>query len=422
MKKFLIIWAGEFVSNIGSGMTAFALAVYVLQMTKSVTWVSAVTLLAYLPTILLNPLGGVLADRFDRRLMMICGDLFSAFGLIYILFSIRSGSDSITPILVGVTINAVFVSLLDPSYKATITDLLTAEEFAKASGLVQIAGNAKYLISPALAGILLGIADIQLILMIDICTIFVTVLAVLAVRKSLAVKSQAAEKWNLLQDFKEGAAVIFQTKGVGLLVLLMALMCFFIGFIQTLMVPMILPLADAKTVGIMESVSALGMLGGSIVIGIKGIKKNHIRILTGSLALSGLFMALTGMSTHMTFILPACMLFFVTLPFVNTCADVLIRVSIPNQLQGRVWGLISLLTQIGYVAAYGLCGVLADQVFEPLLKEGGQLAPTIGQIIGTGEGRGIGLMLITAGILMAATAFIFGQRKSIRMIKVGEEL
>lgn len=167
MKKFLVIWAGELISCIGSGMTAFALSMCVYQMTGSVSYVSLVTLLAYMPTILLSPIGGVLADRYDRRLLMIIGDAFSGLGIAYILWQIQSGDFKIVPILAGVTFNAVFVALLEPAYKATVTDLLREEEFDKASGMVQMAENAKYLISPALAGVLLGIADIRLILVLE---------------------------------------------------------------------------------------------------------------------------------------------------------------------------------------------------------------------------------------------------------------
>ncbi len=88
MKKFMLLWIGELISSIGSGMTAFALSVYVYQMTGSVSYVSLITLLAYMPTILLSPVGGVLADRYDRRLLMIAGDGCSALGLLYILLSL----------------------------------------------------------------------------------------------------------------------------------------------------------------------------------------------------------------------------------------------------------------------------------------------------------------------------------------------
>lgn len=85
MQKFMIIWLGELISGIGSGMTAFALSIYVYQTTGCVSFVSVIALAAFLPTILLSPLGGVLADRYDRRLLMIIGDLCSGLGLLYVL-------------------------------------------------------------------------------------------------------------------------------------------------------------------------------------------------------------------------------------------------------------------------------------------------------------------------------------------------
>ena len=251
MKKFLLIWMGELISSIGSGMTAFALSMYIYEMTGSVSYVSLVTLFAYMPTILLSPIGGVLADRFDRRLLMIIGDACSALGLIYILWQIQFGSFRIIPILAGVAFNAIFVALLEPSYRATVTDLLTEEEFAKASGMVQMAGNARYLISPAVAGLLLGIADIRLILVIDIGTLVVTVLTTAIVRKTTK-KPIVKKEQGFIKEMKVGLDVITQNKGVLSLVIIMAFVCFFIGFVQTLSGPIVLVVSDARTVGIME--------------------------------------------------------------------------------------------------------------------------------------------------------------------------
>ena len=418
MKKFIILWLGEFISTIGSGMTSFAIGIYIYQLTKSVTLVSIATLLAYLPTILLNPLGGILADRYDRRLMMILGDLLSALGLLYILISINLGNNSVMPIFIGITISSVFISLLEPAYKATVTDLLTEDEYAKASGMVQIAGAAKYLISPAIAGIILSFSDIRIILIIDILTIFITVFSASYVRSAISIVKPNKDNFNFFKEFKEGFKALTVNKGVMDMIVLMGFMCFFIAFIQTLMTPMILAFADSKTLGIMESVSAIGMVVGSIVIGIIKIKKNYVRILVFSLIMSGIFMGLVGVTTNIIFILIACILFFSTLPFVNTCADVLIRINIPNEVQGRAWGIISVLTQVGYVAAYCVCGVLADKVFGPMLMEGGILAGTIGKIIGVGQGRGIGFMLIIAGIIMVITAFVLGNRKNIKQMEM----
>ena len=415
MKKFMMIWIGELISSIGSGMTAFALSIYVYQMTGSVSYVSMVTLLAYLPTILLSPLGGVLADRYDRRLLMIIGDLFSGLGLVYILFGIQAGTGSMLPILIGVTFNAVFVALLEPSYRATITDLLTQEEYDRASGMVQMAGNARYLLSPALAGILLALSDIRLILVLDISTFFVTITMVALVRKTLQ-KPVKKKTQGFLQEMKQGLSVITGNKGILSLVVIMAFVCFFIGFVQTLTGPMVLAVSDARTVGIMESVCAVGMLVGSIWIGFVGIKGSYARVLCIAGIFCGVFMALAGVNRNLWITGAGIFLFFLSLPFMNTCADVLVRVNIPGEFQGRVWGMISLLTQAGTVLAYACCGVLADYLFEPMLSEQGILAGSVGRLIGTGEGRGIGFLLILSGIGMAISAFVIGQSRGVRTL------
>lgn len=416
MKKFLMIWSGELISSIGSGMTAFALSVYVYQTTGSATYVSLITLLAYLPTVLLSPLGGVLADRYDRRLLMIIGDLFSGLGLAYVLWNIQAGSDSMLPICIGVTFNAVFVALLEPSFRATITGLLTEEEYARASGMVQIAGNAKFLISPALAGILLAVADIRLILLVDIGTFLITVTTVAIVRKSVG-KAVKTERQSIGREMRLGFAEINKSKGIRILIILMSFVCFFVGILQTLTSPMVLAVSNAETVGIMESLCAVGMLLGSVFIGILGIKKNFSTVLCVAGILSGIFIALTGVNKSIFVTGAGIFLFFLALPFMNTSADVLIRKNIPNELQGRVWGIISLLSQTGTVLAYALSGVLADFVFEPLLSDNGVLSDSIGALIGTGTGRGIGFMLILSGICIIPAAFAIGRSRSIRSLQ-----
>lgn len=416
MKKFTIIWLGEFISGIGSGMTAFALSVYVYQTTGSVSLVSVIAVASFLPTILLSPFGGVLADRYDRRLLMIIGDLFSGLGLLYVLWNIHIGTESMLPIIAGVTFNAVFVALLEPSFKATVTDLLTADEYAKASGMVQIAGNARYLISPALAGVLLAVSDIRLILLLDICTFFITITTVALVRKSIG-KPVTGGRQSTLAEMKEGFAVLKQSRGISSLIMLMALVCFFVGFLQTLVSPMVLAVSDAKTVGILESVCAVGMLVGSVIIGVLGIRGSYVRTLSLAGMAASIFMAVSGVSVNLPVTGTGIFLFFLVLPFLNTSADVLVRSNVAAEVQGRVWGIISLLSQAGTALAYALSGVLADHIFEPLLAERGALAGSIGKLIGTGQGRGIGFMLILSGIFMLPAAFAISRSKNIQKLQ-----
>ena len=415
MKNFYKLWLGELISNIGSGMTAFALSVYVYEKTGSVIYISLITLLSFMPSIILSPIGGLLADRYDRRLLMIIGDLFSGLGLIYILWNIQAGEKSIVPIFLGITFSSIFTSLLEPSYRATLTDILDEENYAKASGLIQAAGSAKYLISPVIAGMILSVADIRVILLLDILTFITTCLMIFLVRKSMNSEMQNYKK-DSFKGLLEGLFIIKENRGVYSLVIIMFFVCFFMGFIQILIRPMILALSSVKTAGMMESLCALGLLIGSLWIGIAGIKKNYSKILAVACFFCGIFMSMTGVNENLAIIGISTFLFFSTLPFMNSCADVLVRVSVPNELQGRVWGLISLITQMGTVVAYIISGIMADCIFEPMFNKNGILVENIGIIIGTGKGRGIGFMLILSGIGMLIMAIIIWKNREIREV------
>ena len=421
--KFMILWLGELISSIGSGLTSFGLGVYVYKVTGKVSAMTIITLLAFLPGLLLRPLAGVIADRYDRRLLMIIGDSLSALGLVYILICMINGEAQLWQICIGVTISSIFSTLLEPAYNATITDLLTEDQYAKASGLVQIANSSKLLISPMIAGLLLAAFDIKLLLIIDICTFFVTVASTIVVRKSVGAKEYIKkENTSILTEFKDGWKAITQKKGILLLVIITSVITFFLAFIQTLSMPMGLAFMSSAKFGVCETICATGMLISSLLIGIKPIKKNYSKILSVSLFFNGVFMTVFGLRESVILLCVSGFLFFATLPFANTSIDVLVRSNIENNLQGRAWGLMGFISQLGYVVAYCTIGPLSDKVFTPLLLKGGALADSVGKILGVGPGRGIGLLIVIGGVFISITSIILYNVKSIKKLEVSDVL
>lgn len=399
--KFLLLWTGELVSAIGSGLTSFGLGVYVFQQTGKASATALVTLLAFAPGLLLGVPAGVLADRYDRRLLMILGDGLSALGLVFILFCMTQGEAALWQICVGVTISSVFSSLLDPAYKATVTDLLTPEQYTKASGLVGVAGSSKYLISPVLAGFLMTISDIRLLLVLDIATFFLTVAATLVVRKGIESKS-TSQNHAFRQEFSEGWQAITQKKGVLVLVILSSAITFFLGFIQTLFGPMLLAFTDSTTLGISETICASGMLVSSLLIGMVTLKKSRVAILSAALFFAGISMAGFGIRQNIVIICIFGFLFFSSLPFANAALDFLVRTNIADEFQGRAWGLIGVLSQMGYVAAYAAAGLLADGA---------------GTMFSIGSGRGSALLIVIAGIMLAVISFVPYRIQSVRALE-----
>lgn len=401
--RFLLIWVGELVSSIGGGLTSFGLGVYVFEQTGSAANMALITLLAFLPTLLLSVPAGVLADRYDRRLLMMLGDGCSAVGILFILFCMLSDGASLIEICIGVTISAVFSSLLEPSYRATVTDLLDAEEYSRASGMVSLAGSARYLISPVLAGVLLMVSDIRLLLILDICTFFLTVICTGVVRRGLVAKA-TEEKEPFFAALQKGWQAVTEKRGVFLLILLASVMTCFMGVFQILAEPLILDFADSATLGVGETVCASGMLVSGLFLGVRGIRKGYLKVLSASLTVAGIAMIIFGLKENIYLICASGFLFFAMLPFANNCLDYLVRTNIADELQGRAWGFIGFLSQIGYVVAYGLAGILADG---------------IGERFQVGVGRGAAVVILVSGGLLSIMALAVYPIKAVRELESG---
>ena len=403
-KKFLLLWSGEFISSIGGGLTSFGLSVYVFQKTGSAASMALVALLAFLPVLLLSPIAGVLADRYDRCLMMMIGDGMSGFGLIYILVCMFTGKAGLLQICIGVFVSAVFSSLLEPSYRAVVTDMLTKDEFSKASGMMSIAGSARYLISPMLAGFLLTVSDVKLLMIIDTCTFILTVICTAVVRNS-CIARQIKTNESFVESFKVGWRAITERKGIFVIIIVSSVMTCFMGAIQILVEPMILDFQTSKVLGVAETVCASGMLVSSVIIGIIGLKKNFTRILSASLTVCGLSMVGFGLKENIYVICCFGFMFFFMLPFANNCLDYLARTNIDADKQGRAWGLISFLSQLGYVAAYGGAGLIADKI--AVVKH-------------IGVGRGAAIVIMVSGVMLAILAILLFRFKSVRELESGE--
>ncbi len=415
---FYLIWFSDFIAAIGHGISSFALGVYVFQTTAQATAVSTVMLCAFLPSVVLAPFAGVLADRFDRRLLMVLGDGLS--GLLILALYILWKAETLTlPVIYGLAaLGSVFAALVQPATRATITDLVPEDRYQKASGLFQLAQGAKFLIAPFVGGLLMQRYGFGVPLLVDVLTVVITAGAVLAVRRLVGKQEKPAEQADWVADFRYGWRFIREHSGIRLLLFLISLVTFYLGFLQTLFTPLVLSIADERILGIVESTGAVGMLVSSFAIGILPDSKSHLNLTAVGLSLSGFILFLMGFSDKIPYLIATAFLFFCTLPPVNTGVEVLMRRAVPNATQGRVWGLVSFLSQIGYIVAYLVAGPLADRVFNPLLETGGAWADSVvGRIIGVGPARGIGLMFVLSGIMLFIVARIIRKAPAIRELE-----
>ena len=414
-KKFLLLWGASFISSCGSGMSSFALGIFMYQRTGMSSMTGLMILAGFLPGLVLSPFAGALADRYDRRLLMMTGDGLSITGLLCMLFSLNFLSETslVAGIMLGAAISSVFSSFVEPAFRATVSDLLKKEEYTRASGMVQLIPASHYLISPILSGLILSVAGIYMIILLDILTIIITLPITYIVRKEMKVINRE-DSVKPGEDLRLGFHIIYDKKGLWLLVLLGILVSFCLGSVQTLMIPMLLPFGGESFVGFATTVSALGMLAGGLILSGISIKKDFTCILQFALLSMGFFMAAFAWGNNRILICIFGFCLFMSLPFANTSMDYLVRINVASLHQGKAWGLIGLISQAGYVAAYASSGVVVDFIIKPLFQKESSLAFSL---FGSGDGRSAAIMIILAGAFLMIVALVLPRKNEIKELE-----
>jgi MFS family permease len=174
---------------------------------------------------------------------------------------------------------------------------------------------------------------------------------------------------------------------------------FTLSLVSQLMTPMVLSFSTPEGLGLIVSVGGVGMLLGSVIMGIWGGPRRRMIAIYGFGILQGMTMILIGWRESILLMALARLAVLIGSPIVNGTAQVLQQRKVPSAMQGRVFATSRMLSWMSIPLAYLLSGPLADHIFEPIMAQDGAFAGNIGQIIGVGDGRGIALMFIIGGLL-----------------------
>ncbi|MFN6486981.1 MULTISPECIES: MFS transporter [unclassified Nostoc] len=422
MQTFTFIWSGQVVSLIGSGLTHFGLGIWVYQNTKSVTLYALILLCGTLPSSLISPVAGVFVDRCSRRWVMILSDFGAGLSTLAIASLLFVGKLEVWHICLASAASSSFSAFQVPAFTAATTLLVPKKYLDRASGMIQLGQGISQLISPVLGGVLIGIIQLQGIVAIDVVTFFLGTIPLLFVKfpepKTInASDTEALKKDSLLQEIIFGWQYITARPGLLGLLMLFATNNFLMGSVGVLVTPLVLSFTSSAVLGMILSVSGVGMLIGSLIISTRGGPKRLIYSVLGFQMLGGLSILIAGLRTSVELITLAAFLTFLGWPIINACAQVLFQKKVALDMQGRFFAIRQMVTDTSFPLSYIVAGPLADKVFEPLMSSNGLLAGSIGQIIGVGPGRGIGLMFITIGVLAIVLSIAAYQYPRLRLVE-----
>jgi hypothetical protein len=259
------------------------------------------------------------------------------------------------------------------------------------------------------------------IILIDFVTYFFAVGALLVVRIPQPELSaeEKKDKGQVKQDLLFGWKYLRARQGLFGLLLYFAMVNFTLNFAGVLTGPLVLSAHPPSAYGFVQTMIGAGLLSGGLLISVwGGPKTKRVPVLIGCIAVSSLGLLIVGVNQHLAFPAAGFFVMLLFVPIASSMSQAVFQTKVAPAAQGRVFAVRGLIARSMMPVAYILSGLLADHVFEPLMREGGALANTpLGSLVGVGAGRGIGLLFVLAGLVGMSVSLLVYLNPRVRKLE-----
>ncbi len=375
------------------------MGIWVFIETGSVTTFAFIIVAANVPGLVASPLAGSVIDRVDRRMVMLVADTVAGVstGLAAALF--LTDTLEIWHLYPVAAVGAIANAFQEPAYGASVPLLVPKRHLGRANGLVQAGPSLGVVVAPIMAAALVATAGLGVVLVIDLVTFVFAVTTLMVVRiprpEAIAEDDVGASLWR---SFSFGWKYLRARPGLLGLLGVYAVSNFMLSVVGLLYLPLILAFSTETAYGAVMSVGGVGMLLGSVLMSAWGGPRKRIAGIMGMMGVAGVGVALAGVWESVLLIAVFGSVDMFLGPIINGTSQTLWQTKVAPAVQGRVFAVRRMVAFVISPVSLLLAGPLADRVFEPALMPDGVLAGSVGLIIGTGRGRGVGLMIVIAGI------------------------
>lgn len=422
MSAFRILWAGQAVSLLGTGMTRFAVMIWAYEQDGRATTLALLGFFTCITYVITSPFAGVLVDRWDRRKVMVSADIGAGLMTVGMLGLYISGNLELWHLYLAEGLAGAFEAFQEPAFTASVSLLVPKEKYTQANGMLGLGKSAARVFAPAFAGLVQQFAGLTVVMGIDLFTLALAVLGLLLITVPTPDRSQEglAAKGSFWHEISFGTGYIWKRAGLRSILFIFFLINLF-GTLTYFAVhsPMILARTggDEVALGIVRTIMGAGGIAGGLLITMRSKFKRKANVFLISTGLSFLVCDfLTAVSRSTAGWSAAGFLSELTIPFIVAPYYALWQEIVPSDVQGRVFSTREMVQVTSQPAGYLIGGVLADGVFEPLMQTGGVLAGPLGWLVGTGPGAGMAVMFLCTALLGGLTGVLGLLSPSIRAL------
>lgn len=418
-RDFLLLWGSQTISSLGTEMTAYALTIWVYRQQGTASSLSLLTLCTFLPTILFRFIAGTLADRWNKKRIMLAADAFAACGTLSILVLYSLGWLRIWHLYVINTLLSLMNAFQVPASYVATSLLVPKKHYAKAGGLQGAAGSALAILAPALGSMVLAWGGLKLVLLLDLFTFAIAFGTLFfAIRLPDFPKQELSKRSPFWRECTAGLAFLKKRKALWRLILFFTA----INFLAKLgndgqLAAFVLARSNGNQQALwwVQAAVSFGIMAGSVLMTWLQPAKNLFSTVYLTCGLIFLGDIVQSLSVSIFVWVLAAFCSYLTAAVMNVHLTVLMRESVPIEMQGRVFSARDTL-QNGFIPLGLLAGGwLADHVFEPFMMRPSVLQNWLSHCF-TDGGAGIALLFFLSGLagitLSLIALFIFSPRQT----------
>lgn len=417
LKTFLVLWSTQSLSQLGSAMTNFALTLWLYQKTGSALQTALLSVCSYAPYVLMSIFAGALSDRWDKKKIMLFSDTFAACATIAVLVLLKT--DLLQPLHLYLlnAVSGLMNTIQQPASDVAMTLITPKEEYQRTSGLRSLSQSFVTILHPMLATALFAAAGMELVIFVDLFTFMIAFLSLFFFVKLPKINVRAAKTGgesgneSLLSSSKAGLLYLIKNPMILYLILFLAGVNLVASTFDVTLPAYVLPRENGgeAVLGAVTSCAGIATLIGSLIVTVLPKPKDRIRIITNtmlfSLTVENFLLAFTR--------IPALwcigqLLGWLVVPIMSANLDVILRTTIPVDMQGRVYSCRNTLQFFTIPVGFLLGGWLVDRVWEPMMSDI-HANHWLACLFGNGKGSGAAVMMFVIGLAGAVICIIFGR-------------
>ena len=399
MRQYLILWFTQMLSGLGSAMTSFALVVWSYSQEGSALKTALLMVCSYTPYVILSVFAGAVSDKWNKKKILLVSDTLSALTTVIVLVLLKTDSLRLYHLYILNAVSGIMNTVQQPASEVVTTSLLPRKHYQRVGALRYLSSSVSSILTPILATAVLGLFGMDAVILFDLATFLIAFFALLLLIDVPETKENTDKKESFIESARAGIDYLQKEKGIFHLMLFLAAINFVASMYNAAFPAMVLSRATEKELGLVNAVTGVTMLLGSLLASFFKAPRSRVKViwlcLMASMCTENLLLAVGR--TPLVWCAGA-FLGWIFIPLMNANLDAVMRLTIPRDIQGRVFAARNSFQFFTIPIGYLIGGALVDRVFEPLMAACGD-SRILTVLFESGKGSGAKMFFALLWIL-----------------------